>query len=923
MDQLFQHLEEPEYAYATRNLYSKVLKTHLPAVRMLLSAGKNRSAIAMKKFFRRALLYIFLLLLLAVGLLAAGAAIFQKQIGRQVVEALNQQLATEIQVEEASLDLFRALPSVVANFRKVRIPDTRQDTLLSADLLSFRFGILSLINKDYQFRSVRLSEGELKLQRNQLGETNYAVLPTSDATTGGEEPSRIALEQIQVENILLSYQDKQYQQEMSLLVKKAELTGPFNRQLFKLQLTTDLHSNFVNLSKNRFLEQRDLQWQSNMQIDLSQGLYKISESTLTLGEQPFSIKGSIESQGKSGIAYDLTMNSASEDLQGILQLLPAAYADYADDLTVTGDLQFETRIKGKQSRESNPAIESDLRLQNGTIRSPRAQEPMTNVSLQVRYSNGNFRSRKSSILEINDFKGYFGRELSSMQLRINDFNDPEINLQATAKLPLQSIYTLFGNPAISEASGTLRIEDLVLRGNYADLKQASTIDDIEARGRLLFDDAAFVINNEKILFDRGELLLSGNQLLVQDVKLEGAGSEIELQGEASNLLPVLFEDAKDEQKEQLNFQAELYADHLEIDRLLTIGRLQLTQQDTAGARIPVSDSIRSVIVKRRARLTRSLSGTFKTTVTEFSYGRINGTDFTGLITLQDEQLLIKGGSNAMEGVVDVDGTLLLRDEPMLQASINLADISAPVFLEENRNFNQELLTAKKISGRADAQLRINASWDEVGQFKANDLLVQAKVQLREGALQDFALLKRFATFVKVPELRKLDFDRIDNYLEVRSKTLFIPAMYVQGKQMNMSLVAEHDFDGSFEYNCKLHGADQLVRSIADHDPSLQPLPAVRTDFFNVFYQVSGTADEIKVRSTRKQVQTNLQRKLAMRDSVAARLQRTFPDLGILREPANWQTDPNADSTDAFDFAPQRPLIDSIATDTSTAPDQGE
>ena len=48
--------------------------------------------------------------------------------------------------------------------------------------------------------------------------------------------------------------------------------------------------------------------------------------------------------------------------------------------------------------------------------------------------------------------------------------------------------------------------------------------------------------------------LEDNQLLINDIKLEGAGTELILRGKAFNVIPVLFADSINSKNAELEFQ---------------------------------------------------------------------------------------------------------------------------------------------------------------------------------------------------------------------------------------------------------------------------------------------------------------------------------------------------------------------------------
>ena len=92
----------------------------------------------MKKFFRRFFIIMTISLVILLGLTAAAAAIFRKPIGNRIIQELNKQLTTELQVEQVNLSFFRNFPAASAVLKGVVLEDNQGGILLEAEYIDFR-----------------------------------------------------------------------------------------------------------------------------------------------------------------------------------------------------------------------------------------------------------------------------------------------------------------------------------------------------------------------------------------------------------------------------------------------------------------------------------------------------------------------------------------------------------------------------------------------------------------------------------------------------------------------------------------------------------------------------------------------------------------------------------------------------------------
>ncbi|GAB5552668.1 MAG: hypothetical protein Sapg2KO_22590 [Saprospiraceae bacterium] len=852
----------------------------------------------MKKFFRRFFIILSVSLVLLLGLTAAAAAIFRKPIGNRIIQELNKQLTTDLQVEQVNLSFFRNFPAASAVLKGVVLEDNQGGVLLEAKTIAFRLGLMGLLNSKYKLDAISISQGAISIFIDEKGQANYLIYKTepSDSTQSSLEENdlSVAFSEAVLDNMELIYVDESTQQTINWILQDARFSGAFSNTTFNLNSEANIESRFVDIGSIRYLPGQKLAYNAIIEMNLKEQVYQFEKVQARLGDNVFNIDGAIE-QRPDGPYYDLFVTSEEGSIQGVLQLLPQEYLSTLGDFSSKGNFRFETLIKGQDSKNLNPEISAQLSLDDGSITSPRLTSDLKNVSFQAEYRNGKYRDASSSSLQIEDFTGYFNREFIEMALRIDNFEQPVIDFSLDGAIPLNAVYGLLNNPAISAGSGEIEIKDLRLEGNYEDMIRPNRIANVKTSGSLEFDDASFTMNKEKLILDRGTLSLEDNRLVVNGLKLEGAGSVLELTGSAFNAIPVLFADSLNTQNAELEFQAELVGEQLDIDRLLLATNLKLASSDTSNLDSIQIDSIKMASVQKRAQLTRFLNGTFKTNIRQFNYYKIKGSDFTGLLTFDNNTMEIRGGTNAMKGIIQLDGTMVFEQKPRLEAKISTEGIDMKTFFDQTNNFQQEVLTAKNISGQLNSNMLIYSYWDEKGNFLMDELNLLAEVEINEGELKDFKMMEAFSTFVKVKDLRRIKFTDLKNYLEIRNQQLYIPAMFIQSNALNLTVSGQHSFNNDFAYYLKVNAGQILTERLTKYDPSLQPAKARRNGFFNLHYNIQGNLEDYNFKSAKRRVKTEFERSDYRKQAIQQALNKAFQNARLIEEPTDWQDD-NANNT---------------------------
>ncbi|MCG8328190.1 MAG: AsmA family protein [Chitinophagales bacterium] len=843
----------------------------------------------MKKFLKRLsviLLIFFVVIILALVIIAG---LFEGKVGKKITSEINKQLTSELVIQDFDLSVIRTFPNIGANFQGVRLRDSRDGNLLEAEEISFRFGVWSLLSSNIKVRSVVISNGALNVQIDKKGNPNYDIFKSSgeEGTESGESSSTaISLEQASLENIELIYEDASAKQEIAALVESANFSGKFSSDQFTLKSDAEISTRFADLEGIRYLPGKKLNYDASIAINLKEGIYELEEVLLDIEGNAFRLDGNIESWD-SGTYFDLFVTNDNGQLEGVINLLPAAYLEGAEGIESTGQFALNGLVKGQYNQKQNPEVRVEFSLDEGRLSLPQLNNPLKDVSFNAVFSNGKYRDNSSTSFTIEQFKAYFNRELVEMRLQVNNFDDPRIDFFLDGVVPLNSAYGLFGNPGITDGSGEIEIKRLVINGDYEDMINPSRIAQVKASGALEFDDAGLKINEEEMLIDRGVLTLEGNRLAIDGLRLEGAGSDISFKGYAFNVLPVLFADSLNSRHVELEFDASLTADKLDIDRLIGLSTLSESEEDAPEV---VQDSLKEANVQSRARITSFLNGSFNADIEEFNFNKIVGESFRGTLEFNNSTMEIKGSVNAFDGNIDLDGTALFDEKPSLKARMTCKQLNVTKLFNQAENFGQDVLMGKNLEGDLNAKVAIFSYWDEKGNFLMDKLRVLSGVKIEEGELEDFKMLEDFSTFVNIKDLRRIKFVDLQNFMEIRNERFYLPAMFIRSNALNLTISGEHSFEHEIKYNIQVNAGQVMADRFKRHDPKLAPKPAKKNGWFNLYYSVLGTLDDYNIKSAKRRVKSDFELSEIRKRDIRKALQQEFGAIDLVDEPVEWRDD---------------------------------
>lgn len=867
----------------------------------------------MKRFLKRFAIISLIVIVGLVGIAAILASIYEDQIGARIIKEINEQITSELRVNAFKLTVVSSFPNVAANLNGVSLTDNQDGLLLETEQMSFRMGLLSLLSSKIKVKSVKVSDGALNIAIDGRGNANYQIFKTSEtqgegtpgdaAETEEDAGPTISLALAILEDIDLIYTDESTNQEMLVNVKNASFSGEFSSEKFSLESEAELESRFIELDGARYLAGKNVNYDAIVDVDMANGKYEFKEVSVDVESNVFRIDGYIE-ETEEGTFYDLFLNSDESSLATMLQLLPAEYLEPLADFDSRGDFIVKAEIKGMADDRIGPEVKAELSLEDGRITNEKMDGTLKDVSFLATFHNGALRSNRSSVLEINNLKGYFNRELMGLRLRVENLDDPLIDFELDGVVPVEMVYGFIPDDRVKSGDGEIEIRNLRIQGRYEDMIETNRIARVKASGSLEFDDASLVIADESMTIDKGVLQLQDNILTIEGLELEGAGSEMEFAGTAQNLLPVLFADSLNTKRAELNFETKLYAKKLDLDRLASLSLVGEDDEEEAEAQdIPV-DSLTEKRIQSRERITKFLKGTFDARIDEFNYDQIEGQNFTGLLDFRNNQLSISGRTQAMEGIFDVNGELYFQELPFLEARLSCTDIDIHEFFEQSENFGQEVLRAEHVNGRLDAKIAIYVFWDAQGNMLWDKLKVLAGIGVKDGQLQDFEMLKSFSSYVDVRDLEDIRFTNLENFLEIRNQRIIIPVMFIQSNALNLTISGEHEFDQDIAYSIKVNAGQVLANKFKKHDPDLKPKKARRNGFFNLYYRIVGNIDDYEMESAKKVVKTDFDQSEKRKRAIQRELETAFNTvIEMVDEPLDWRDIPEYGGDDAEDEEP--------------------
>ena len=825
----------------------------------------------MKRFFR----FVLWSLLLVITLVIAATFIFEDRIGRLVLDQVNRQFGTTIEAQRFGLSLLRHFPAVGGELEGVRVAGAFGEPLLEAETAGFELPYSVLWGGEVALRTLYLEDCTLRIVVDDRGRGNYDILPTTKGTdaTG----ARFGIERARLDNVRFRYENAALDQYADIQVLDGEVSGEFGAADFILRSDARLRSREVRLDGTRYLLDKSIDYATKLAVDTEVGTYLLKDTRVAVEDNAFLVNGEV-TQADEHTLFDLEFESEEAELGKVLRLLPPPYSDYLNDIESDGRFVVNGVVDGRLSATEQPAIAVNLDLSDGELGTSLFATDLSDIAFRAAYTNGDLRRARTAKLTVDNFTGRIGDERIEMELAVQNFDDPYFNLRVSGAADIAPLRELIELPHLSAAGGVLKVPDLKIKGRYARLLDPDRIDGVEIAGILEADALQVVYNDKPLGVKSGRLLLDGNRMTLDALRLTGEESDLLLRGTVDNVLPVLLADSLNSRGAALALDLTAEARYLDLESLFHLTDVTEAEADALVAK---GEAQVAVNAARRSRLTNLLRGKVAAQVAAFSYGRIEGEDFEGAVTFKQDRLLLRGDAAGMDGRYTLDGTLDFTRAPHLRAQVKGIGVDAHQLFTQAENFGQTFLEAKHLDGTLNGYTIVDAYWDAAGIFRLDDLKVSAGLGIVDGNLNDFPLLENFEDYIDRDALRDVHFDDLNGFFEIRRGEVRICKTQIRTNAANLVVSGRHDFDQQFNYYIRVNAGQVLANKLFRNGNTDDPLKE-RNGLINLHYVVEGDVDDFDYERNKSRVKNDFDTSVNVQRRVVKALQQAFPEIQLSR-----------------------------------------
>jgi hypothetical protein len=799
------------------------------------------------KFLKYALLTFLIIIIL--GLTATY--VFQDKIISLTFNEINKHLATKIEIDpKVNLSIFDKFPEISIEIKNVRIQEAipgSTDKLATLKNLYFTFDAFDFIQGKYVINKIYAESGDINIKIDKDGNPNYNILK---ADTTAENNISFNLEKLIIQDVLFNYVNNSINQHHSVYIDEANSSLSLKDRIYNIGLKGDLLIHNIRIEENEYLKNKPISINSSFEYHEDNYLFKIHPSIIKVEGSEFNLAGFYQGDDKKEI--DLKFTAQKSTISTLISLLPEKISRELSVYKSSGNVFFETTVKGYITPDDNPQVIVNFGFANASFYHPDFGKKIQNANLKGIYSNGDLRKPKSSFISLTDISAVFHGKKFEGDFNLENFDDPFLKFHINGGIDVASFLEFYPSNKISDASGSIDF-NFSFEGKSNDLKTKAGQEKVTAAGNVFLKDLNFILTSHKINCKNinGNFDFDKNNVLIQQLSGLVGKSSFDISGSFKNFFSKMIFD-----KDQLIVEAKLKSNFIDLNEILAV----FGSENTTNTN---SNSIDST--NKKSFNLSDYRFKINCDVKRIQYERLTAKNVTGSIDFNQPLAIINDFSfNAAGGKVQFNTFLHFNklDQIEVNTKAHLSNIYLDSVFYICENFKQDFLTHKNVKGQFTGDIKSFFIIDKNMEINTPSLVATIDASILNGELNNFEPMKKMSRLIDEKQLENIKFSEIKNKIHIEKSVIVIPEMEIKSNISNITVLGTHTFDQHIDYSLTVPLKNFKKKPKTDKDEAFGAIEEVKKGNTLIFVTIKGTTDNYKVAYDKKRTGNKIKNDLA-------------------------------------------------------------
>ena len=715
----------------------------------------------MKKFFKITGAIIALIVLLLFTL----PYLFKDKIEALVKEEGNKMLNAEFDFGGLDISLIRNFPLAsitLEDFYLKGVDKFSNDTLVASDEITVAVNVMSLFGDEgFDIKKVLLDGVSVKAIVMPDSTVNWDVMKPTDeveetAVDTTSTPFRIKLQELTINDFNLIYDDRLANMYAKIEDMDAACSGDFGSARTMLALETAVEALTFSMDGVPFLNKAHIAADMNVDADLQNNKFTLSENTLQLNAIKAAIDGWVALTDE-GFDMDLKLNSNEIGFKEVLSLVPAIYSKDFEGLKTDGSATLAAWAKGSLKGDSIvPQFNVAFNVKDAMFQYPSLPTGVNKININAKVENPG-GSIDATVVDVAPFSFVLAGNPFSVALKLlTPMSDMQFDASAKGKLDLGKIKDVY--PLEDMTLNGLVDADMSVSGRMSYVEKEQ-YEKVKAQGSVRLNN--MLLNMEgmpDIDIKNSVLSFNPRYLELSQTTVNIGKNDVTFDSKFENymgyaLKGTLLKGTLNVKSNYLNLN-----DFVSADTAATVAEVDTT----AMGIIYVPENIDFV-----------MNAAFK----ELAFGNFTFRNVNGNLDIDEGKVDMKNLSmNTMGGSVVVNGFYKAteKSEPEFDAGLKLSDIGFAQAYKELDMVQKLAPIFNGLTGSFSGSMNIATKLDATMSPVIPTLTGSGVLSTRDLSLNNVTVIQQVADIIKKPSLKDtrvkdLTDDEVARIAKVREK----------------------------------------------------------------------------------------------------------------------------------------------------------
>ena len=666
---------------------------------------------------KRKVIIILGILVLVFGILAALPFLYKDKLLAKVKMTLNSQINAKVDFIDFKLSVFSHFPKVemeLVNLSVVGVNEFASDTILSAGSISTNISLIDMMSsKGLELKSLIIDNPKIQLIVNKSGGVNWdiakasesAAMPASTATASPEDVFKMKLNDIQVNNLNLLYDDREMPMKVWLKNTKLSSSGEVAGTITTFDMKGEVGEFIFEYDSVQYISKTKLKAETLLKVDYDKMNFVFDRGKLWINNLPLEVNGSFAMPTDS-MFFDLAFRSEKSDFATILALVPADYRKYLEKATITGSAEFKGSVKGLYYNEIYPAIDISLAASNASFKYQDLPESVQDiqVSAQITKPEGDL-----NLLKVNVEKAHASIKNNPIDLSLflsDLMTDPNIEASFSGTIDFASLKQAIPVDSL-DITGIMKAK-MQLAGRMSSIEKQE-YEKFQSNGEATIQNFRIESNQltKPVEISEGQIKANTKQISIEKFDGKIGQSDFSLRGEVINYLAYAFKDGV------LKGDFSLKSGFMNFSELSNIQKpAKKTTEPQAEANAAPATPMDSVTA---FQVPEKLDLSFQSVIQKAIYDKMPINNINGLVRVKDHKMdLTNLTMEMLQGKLAINGSYTSNKEnkPLFDFKLNMENIDIPTAYQSLSTFRHYLPIAAKSQGKISTQFGLSGVMNE-------------------------------------------------------------------------------------------------------------------------------------------------------------------------------------------------------------------